>query len=149
MVNLAGQVVGLNTMIVRGNGTGKAPAEGLGFAVASNTVRAVSDQLVKQGFVTRPFLGIRWEAITPYESASRDLPVEWGVYVTSLVDGSSAAQAGIKPGDIIVALDDLLLDETHPFINALLRYGPSDTVVISVVRGTDPVRRVEVVLGES
>lgn len=148
LVNLAGQVVGLNTMIVRGNGTGNAPAEGLGFAVASNTVRAVSDQLVKQGFVTRPFLGIRWESITPYESASRDLPVEWGVYVTSLVDGSSAAQAGIKPGDIIVALDDLLLDETHPFINALLRYDPGDTVVISLVRGTDAVNRVEVVLGE-
>jgi 2-alkenal reductase len=123
--------------------------EGLGFAVASNTVRAVSDQLTEQGFVTRPFLGIRWETITPYESTSRDLPVEWGVSVTGLVDGSSAAQAGIEPGDIIVALDDLLLDETHPFVNVLLRYDPGDTVVISVVRGTDPVRRVEVVLGDS
>ena len=149
LVNLDGQVVGLNTMIVRGDGTGKAPAEGLGFAVASNTVRAVSDQLVKQGFVTRPFLGIQWEAITPYESALRDLPVEWGVYVTGVVDGSGAARAGgVQLGDIIVALDDLLLDENHPFINALLSYGPGDTVVISVVRGTDPVRRVKVVLGE-
>jgi len=149
LVNLAGQVVGLNTMIVRRDDSGAMEAEGLGFAVASNTVRAVGDQLAEQGFVTRPFLGIRWEAITPYESAAHDLPVEWGVSVTSLVDGSSAAQAGIKPGDIIVALDDLLLDETHPFINALLRYHPSDTVVISVVRGTDPVRRIEVVLGDS
>lgn len=149
LVNLAGQVIGLNTLIVRGDGTGGTVAEGLGFAVASNTVRAVRDQLVKQGFVTRPFLGIEWEAVTPEAAASRNLPVEWGVYVKGVVDGESAAQAGIEPGDIIVALDDMLLDESHPFINALLAYGPGDKVAVSVVRGTEKAFRLELVLGES
>jgi len=134
LVNLAGYVIGLNTMIVRGDGTGDLVAEGLGFAVASNTVRAVSDQLVDHGFVSRPFLGLEWEAITPYAAASHNLPVEWGVYVISVVDGSGAGQAGIQPGDTIVALDDMLLDEDHPFITVLLKYEPGDKVALSVVR---------------
>ena len=147
LVNLAGQVIGLNTLIVRG-GFGSAVAEGLGFAVASNTVHAVSAQLIENGYVARPYLGIRWESINPRIAWVYDLPVEWGIYVTRVATSSAADIAGIQPGDIIVALDDIPLDEEHPFINALLAYQPGDSVTASVMRGHD-MYSVKLVLGES
>ena len=134
LVNLAGQIIGLNTLVVRGSGFGSAVAEGLGFAVASNTVRAVSQQLVEKGYVSRPYMGVQWESITPRISWVYDLPVEWGIYVTRVREGSASERAGMEPGDIIVALDDVLLDEEHPFINVLLAYEPGDVVVASVLR---------------
>ena len=148
LVSLAGQVIGLNTLIVRGGGFGSAMAEGLGFAVASNTVHAVSEQLIEKGHVARPHLGIRWESVNPRIAWVYDLPVEWGIYVTRVATASAADKAGIEPGDIIVALGQTPLDEEHPFINALLAYQPGDSVTASVVRGRD-VHTVELVLGES
>lgn len=147
LVNLAGQVIGLNTLVVRGDGSGATVAEGLGFAVASNTVRAVSDQLLEKGFVSRPFLGIQWESITPRVAAVHKLPVAWGVYVTGVLKHSGASKAGIQPGDIIVALDNIPFDEDHSFINVLLMYQPGDNVAISVMRGTE-LFEAEVLLGE-
>ena len=148
LVSLAGQVIGLNTLIVRGGGFGSAMAEGLGFAVASNTVHAVSEQLIEKGHVARPHLGIRWESVNPRIAWVYDLPVEWGIYVTRVATASAADKAGIEPGDIIVALGQTPLDEEHPFINALLAYQPGDSVTASVVRGRD-VHTVELVLGKS
>ena len=147
LVSLTGQVIGLNTLIVRG-GFGSAVAEGLGFAVASNTVHAVSEQLIQKGYVARPYLGIRWESINPRIAWVYNLPVEWGIYVTRVATSSAADRSGIQPGDIIVALDDTPLDEEHPFINALLAHQPGDSVTASVRRGDD-VHSVELVLGES
>jgi serine protease Do len=60
LVNLAGEVIGINTLIVRGGNYGNAIAEGLGFAIPSNKARAISDQLITNGFVDYPYLGIRW-----------------------------------------------------------------------------------------
>ena len=148
LVNLSGQVIGLNTLIVRGGGFGSALAEGLGFAVASNTVRAVSDQIVQNGYVARPYLGIRWESINPRIAWVYDLPVDWGIYVTRVATASAAALAGIQPGDIIVALGETPLDEEHPFINALLAYQPGDTLTASVIRGLE-VHSIDLVLGET
>ncbi len=148
LVSLTGQIIGLNTLVLRGGGFGSAVAEGLGFAVASNTVRAVSEQLITKGYVARPYLGIRWESINPRIAWVYDLPVDWGIYVTRVASASAADQAGIQPGDIIVALGETPLDEGHPFINALLAHQPGDIVTASVIRGRD-VRSVKLVLGES
>ena len=64
LLNLAGQVIGLNTLIVRNSGSGNI-VEGLGFAIPANMIKAVADQILKQGYVARPALGIRWQAVTP------------------------------------------------------------------------------------
>ena len=65
LVNLSGQVIGINTLVVRGDIQSNALAEGLGFAIASNTVSALSNQLISQGYITRPYLGINWQPINP------------------------------------------------------------------------------------
>ena len=146
LVNLAGEVVGINTLVVRG-GSSSGQAEGLGFAIASNIVQAVSDQLIAQGFVARPYLGIGWESITPPVARANDLPVDWGVYISSVEPGSPAAVAGLQPRDILVQVGDVALDEEHPFINTLWTHEVGETVAVTVVRGDERVT-VEVVLGE-
>jgi hypothetical protein len=70
LVNLAGQVVGINTLVIRGSGTSSDQAEGIGFAVASNIVSAAAQQLMDQGYVARPYLGIEWSSITPQQGSA-------------------------------------------------------------------------------
>ena len=148
LVNLAGQVVGLNTLIVRGGSFGGSIAEGLGFAVASNTVGAISKQLIANGRVDRPYLGITWQPVTPRIAKVYNLPVPWGIFITNVVDGSAADIGGLQFGDIIVMVDDIPLDDEHPFINILYSYQPGDTITAKVDReGQKQI--VTITLGES
>ena len=148
LVNLAGQVVGLNTLIVRGGSFGGSIAEGLGFAVASNTMGAISKQLIANGRVDRPYLGITWQPVTPRIAKVYNLPVPWGIFITNVVDGSAADIGGLQFGDIIVMVDDIPLDDEHPFINILYSYQPGDTITAKVDReGQKQI--VTITLGES
>jgi serine protease Do len=146
LVNLAGQVVGINTLILR-TGSGGNVVEGLGFAIPSNTVQAIAGQLIERGVVARPYLGIRWQAITPRIARMYDLPVEWGVFVTQVQQGSPAEQAGLRAGDIIQRINGILLDDQHPYINTLFNYEAGETVTLDVVRGNQTLQ-LKVQLGE-
>lgn len=147
LVNLAGQIVGINTLVVRGGGLSGNVAEGLGFAVSSNTAQAVAGQLIRQGFVRRPYLGIRWAAVTPDVAAANNLPVNHGVFLSEVVDGGPAAEAGLQNGDILTSLAGVALDQDHPFINELMRHGPGDRVEVGYLRDGE-TRRTEIILGE-
>lgn len=148
LVNLAGEVVGINTLVVRGSGFGGTIAEGLGFAIPANTARAVADQIIQKGYFSRPNLGIHSQPITPQIAALYDLPVKWGVYVIDVAAGGPAAKAGIRKGDIITRIGDVSLDANHSFINALFAYKPGDTVEIEVMRSGKSVT-LQVTLGEA
>ena len=147
LVNLAGEVIGINTLIVRSSGSGSV-AEGLGFAIPANTARAVAEQIMQKGYFSRPYLGVRYQSITPNVAARYGLPVEWGAYITDVVDGSPASQAGLRPDDIITRVGDIALDETHSYINTLFLYKPGDQLTVEVVRSRKTVE-VQVTLGES
>lgn len=134
LVNLAGQIVGINTLVLRNSGTGGNQAEGLGFAIASNTVRATATQLIEQGFVSRPYLGISWESITPAIARQNNLAVEWGIYVTDVSADSPAAAAGLREGDIITAVGEVTLDEENAFINTLWSHAVGETIGLTIVR---------------
>lgn len=134
LVNLAGEVIGINTMIVRSSSSGTV-AEGLGFAIPVNTARAVAEQIIQKGYFARPKIGISWQFVTPALAARYGLPVEWGAYVTDVQANSPAQRAGLKEGDIITQFDDITLDDTQPFINTLFTYNPGDTVTLTVMRG--------------
>jgi serine protease Do len=146
LLNLAGQVIGINTLVVRSTGTG-AVAEGLGFAIPANTARAVAEQIMQKGYFSRPYLGIRWQSVTPRVAAFYNLPVQWGIYVTDVTSGSPASKAGLQAGDIITRLGETALDETHSYFNTLFQYNPGDKVTVEVMRENKTLK-LEVTLGE-
>lgn len=147
LVNLAGQVIGINTLIVRNTGSGDV-AEGLGFAIPVNTAQAVAQQIIQKGYFARPYLGISFQPINPDIALRYNLPAQWGVYVTRISSGSPASQAGLLEGDIITKIGEVTLDETHSYVNTLFTFKPGDQINLEVVRGNDNVQ-VQVTLGEA
>lgn len=147
LVNLAGEVIGVNNMIVRGSGTG-AVAEGLGFAIPVNTAQAVASQILSQGYFSRPFMGINYQAITPNIASTYNLPTKWGVYVTKVQPGSPASKAGLQKDDIIVSLNGVSMDETHDYLNMLYTYKPGDKISLGVIRNGKEIS-LDITLGES
>src|SRR5687768_199444 len=103
LVNLAGEVVGINTLVVRNTNSGDV-AEGLGFAIPVNTPQAVAQQIIEKGYFARPYIGISFQPINPEIASRYDLPAQWGVYITRVVDNSPASQAGLQEGDIITTI---------------------------------------------
>jgi serine protease Do len=148
LVNLNGEVIGINSLIVRGNGLTSDVAEGLGFAIPSNTVKAVADQIIQKGYVSRPYLGVEYQWITPNIAAMYGLPVQWGAYITQLDPGSPAQTAGLQRGDIITRIGDTTLDDGHPYINALYQHAPGESINLEVARDLNTVE-IQVTLGES
>jgi 2-alkenal reductase len=139
LVNLAGEVVGVNTLVVRGNGQGTAIAEGLGFAIPSNTARLIGEQIIDKGYFARPYLGVRIQHINPTVANRYALPVSWGAYVVRVEQDSPAANAGIQATDIILRIGSQELGENTQFVNALFSYQPGDTVEIEIMRGSDRI----------
>ncbi len=133
LVNLAGEVIGVNSAVVRGSGS-SAIAEGLGFAIPSNTALLISRQIIAKGHFSRPYMGVSIQQIDPSIASRYDLPVQWGAYVTRVGSGSPADQAGIQEGDIIVRIGSQTIDENTQFINALFAYQPGDRVEVELVR---------------
>ncbi len=149
LVNLAGEVVGVNTLIVRNSGNGSgAVAEGLGFAIPINTAQAVASQIIAKGYFAHPYIGITYQPIAPDIANMYNLPVQWGAYVTNVASGSPASQAGVQEGDIITKVGDVAIDETHSYLNTLFTYKPGDTVTLTVVRSGKTID-LKVTLGES
>lgn len=148
LVNLAGQVIGINTLILRGGNGSQTVVEGLGFSIPSNTVQAVATKIIQGGGIARPYLGIRWQWIDPNLANMYGLAVQWGVYISQVVPGSPAEKSGLREGDIITKIGDTTLDNNHPYANALYRYSPGDTVTLTIQRGRTQ-RQVSVTLGDS
>ena len=145
LVNLAGEVIGINVAIVRSGGS--AMAEGLGFAIPSNTARIIGENIIANGYFARPYLGIRWQTITPSIAARYDLPVEWGVYIMDVSKGSPAELGGLQNGDILTQIGERVINEETSFSNALFAYQAGEVVTIKVVRGNRELE-LPVTLGE-
>ena len=147
LVDLAGEVVGINTLVVRESGSG-AVTEGLGFAISANSAQAIVEQIIAKGHVSRPYIGLRSQAITPEIAAAYHLPAQWGAYITEAISGGPAAKAGLQQGDIITRVGDVSIDETHSFVNTLFLYKPGDKISVSVMRGEKEIQ-VNVTLEEA
>ncbi len=116
-------MIGVNTLIVRSSGSGTT-AEGLGFAVPSNTILAIASQIIETGRFSRPFIGIRYQTITLSIANRYRLPVEYGAYITEISENSPADVAGLRADDIIVQINDIPLDETHSYLNTIFKLNP-------------------------
>ena len=132
LVNRDGQVMGINVAYLPQTQTG-APTQGLGFAIPAETATSVADQLIETGEVSTAYLGIELADLSPQDAQQFDLPVDSGALVTSVQQGSAAANAGIRTEDIITAVDDTQIEDSGDLLAALRDYQPGDTAQITVV----------------
>ena len=127
-----GEVVGINTAIIMS-------AQGICFAVAANTASFVLGELVRHGRVRRAFIGIAAQqtAIPPRRRRAFDLSQEGAVMVGTVEPDSAGARAGLKPGDIIVALDGDTIAGADDLVRALTGEKIGRDVALDVLRGTE------------
>ena len=130
LVNAAGQVVGINTLILSQGGGN----EGLGFAAPSNIVRTVYEQLKDHGRVRRGSIGAVVQSITPVMARALDLPQESGAIVADVDVGGPAGAAGLRIGDIVVSLDGKPIENGRQFDVNLYRRAAGDVAQLVVLR---------------
>jgi Do/DeqQ family serine protease len=123
LVNLRGELVGINSAILSRSGGNI----GIGFAIPSNMVRSVMDQLIKYGEVKRGILGVNIVTLTPDIADNLGVKDAQGALVSQVVDGSAAEKAGVKAGDVITAVNGLPVKSAAELRNriGLLRVGES------------------------
>ncbi len=138
VVNSAGQVIGINSMKLAQSSDGTS-VEGMGFAIPSNEVVTIVNELVKKGKITRPQLGVRVVALNGIPEAYRSRlkiksNLKNGIYVASVNKSSSAARAGMKSGDVITAVDGKKVDDVASLHSILYSHKVGDTVNVTVNR---------------
>ena len=136
LLNLDGEVIGINTAIIRGSIGNNQEAEGIGFSISMGTAIPVSQQLIDRGVVIRPKFGISIVDVTPSNAASLDLAIDTGVLVVSVASGGPAQRAGMRANDIITHLDGVPMHTTSDLIRKVLTdYQIGDIVAVKAVRG--------------
>jgi 2-alkenal reductase len=131
LINVGGQVIGINTLIVRG---GFQDAEGLGFAIPSNVAMKVVEQLIANGEAKPSFLGIQYQELNPQLASEAGLDIAYGALVEEIVAGTPADLAQLQSGDVIVAINGQMIDDRHPLVSELLEYVAGETITIDVLR---------------
>jgi S1-C subfamily serine protease len=135
------QVIGMNTLVASN-------ATGLGFAISSNTVRTIADELIRNGKIVRGFIGIQYQQLSPRQGAQIGLPGGTaGIIVTQVVSNSPAQQAGLRPNDIITKVNDQRLDAEHPLVSVMVKFRPGDKVTLTLIRDSKQ-QTVELTLGQ-
>jgi S1-C subfamily serine protease len=130
-----GAVVGINTAVAT-------DSSGIGFAIPIDIARPIMEQAVKGEALSRPWIGVRFVPIDFQLQQDQKLPVSAGALVTSgtggtdpsVVPNSPAAKAGLKDGDIIVALNGIKVDTDHPLDALLVQFAPGQTISLQVLR---------------
>ena len=130
LVNVQGEMIGLNTLRER-----KAASGGYSYAVPSNIVRTVYEQIREQGRVRRGTIGVLAQTVTPEMAMALKLPVSQGVIIGDVLPMSPADQAGIEIGDIVLTLDGKRMENGRQFLVNLYQRRQGDTVMLAIQRG--------------
>ena len=129
-MDIQGRLIGVNQSIASSSGG----SEGVGFAIPVNTARPLIPQLVEKGRVTRGYLGVNIQTVTPDLAAALGLAASKGVLVAAVVPGGAADKAGIECGDVIVAYEGKRVEDSHA-LPALVAASPvGKEVTITLVR---------------
>ncbi len=144
LVNSQGQVIGVNTAIAS-----PTQANNVGFAISISSARHIIDSLIEGKAPRDAFLGVSSEDVTPSLVRKESLKVDRGAFVTNVEDGSAASTAGIKAGDVVVAIDGKQINGTGELRRFIRRHSPGDRVPFTVVESSGKQRVVVVRLGEA
>jgi len=133
LVDVAGNLLGINTAIFSRTGG----SLGIGFAIPVSTARQVMDSLIKEGRVTRGWIGVEPRDLTPEIAKTLDLPVKQGVLITGVVQSGPASEGGVRPGDVVVKIAGVAVNNTPQLLNAVAALKPRENATVSVQRGND------------
>lgn len=141
LINLAGQVVGINTAMAGG-------AEGIGFAINIDSVKTALDSVQETGKIVRPFLGVRYLLINKEIARSAQLSVDKGALIyrganpadLPVVPGSPADKAGLQENDIILKINGQEINENTSLVSLLQKYKPNDTITLTVLRKGEEIQ---------
>jgi S1-C subfamily serine protease len=135
LINSAGQVIGINTAVNR-------DAQGIGFAIPIDVARPILQLALAGKPLARPWVGVYYVHLTPAIAEEQGLSIDHGVLIDAtssgapgVFPGSPAERAGLKEGDVVVAVDGEAIDERHDLGALVMPHAPGDTVSLSVVRG--------------
>ena len=133
LFNAYGEVVGITTAKMSGTSSSAATIEGLGFAVPINDVKDIVKDLIEHGYVTgKPYMGVQISSVTEADAKRYGLKV--GAYVDVVEEDSAAEKAGLKVGDIIIAIDDTEINTHSALIATVATYRAGDTVTLKILR---------------
>ena len=135
LVDMSGKVIGVNVAKASDGANGTSGIEGIEFAISIDAAKDIADQLIATGHVARPYFGVSGE------------PTADGQGIVEVTSDGPAAKAGLKPGDVVTAIDGTPIDPDHPFVNELFSHKPGDTVDLTIERD-GASRDVSVKLGE-
>ncbi|MFH1150852.1 MAG: trypsin-like peptidase domain-containing protein [Actinomycetota bacterium] len=129
----SGALIGINTIIASQSGG----SEGIGFAIPVNTVKQVADDLIAGRPVSHPYVGVLGQTLTEGSAGTSELPVEQGVYVTQVLSGSPAANAGMQDGDVIVEAGGQTVETMNDLVAAVRKAGVGGRLEVTWYRGND------------
>ena len=130
LINLAGELIGINSQILSPSGG----SIGIGFSIPSNMAKSVMEQLVKDGKVRRGQLGVTIQNITEGLAKNLDLKETRGVIVSGVKSGSASDKAGIKRGDVIVAINGEKIEDSNTLRNKVAGTAPGSEIAITIIR---------------
>ncbi len=128
LCNLQGEVLGINTMIV-GRG------QGIGFAVPSNMAQSVATQILKTGHVSRAWLGVGVQDLTPELASGLKIPPGAGALVNNVAQDGPAFRANIRPGDVIASVGGHPVRDAHDLVRETIAQPVGQAVALEIVRG--------------
>ncbi len=131
LVDVAGNLLGINTAIFSRTGG----SLGIGFAIPVSTARQVMESLIKEGRVTRGWIGVEPRDLTPEIAKTLDIAVKQGVLITGVVQSGPASEGGLQPGDVVLKIAGAPVTNTPQLLNAVAALKPRETATVSVQRG--------------
>jgi serine protease Do len=132
LVNMAGEVIGITSVKMAAVGI-----EGMGYAISINSAEPVITDLIQQGYVTRPWLGVSLYTVDPYVTEKYDLSVDKGALLAEVAAGSPADSSGLKKGDVITHFNNEEITNVDDLLQAIHDCQIGQKVEITYVRGED------------
>jgi serine protease Do len=129
LVNAVGEVIGINTAVI-------SSAQNIGLAISVGLVKPTVGELIRSGRIERAYLGVATTQVTPAIARNFNLPVDRGIAVTGVGQGTPADDAGIRVGDVIVAIDGQDVANSGDFLAILAKHRAGDRVRVDLYRGS-------------
>jgi serine protease Do len=140
LVNRKGELVGINTSKIADT-----LVEGIGFAIPSNAMMPIVEEIIKNGYVARPFIGIGGVDINEDDSELYEIPM--GVMIRYVYENSPAAEAGLKEADLIIGIDDVKIYNMADLTEYLGGLKPGDKIEVKIIRNGEEKLVIPVILG--